>query len=659
MNRIITILLFCAAFLPHCARVASITGGPKDTLPPVVVRMAPTMNTKNFTGRSIVVEFDEYVALKEQQKEFYTSPGMKKIPTVTLRGRGFRIDIHDTLKQDQTYSLNFGSAVTDNHEGNPLNGFRYVFSTGSEIDSLVMSGYAEDAARGDSLSKTFAWFFDAELDSIPAFDSTIFHHQPEVVGRAENNGIFMTQNLKAKNYRVYAVKDENNNQMYDAGVDKIGFLDGTYNPSEMAPFNAVWDTTRNYVVAEPQLYFRMFTDARPARQRLIAPTRPRQNLVVLQFGAPWPRVDSLGFEGLAPERIIREYLKPTRDSIALWLDMSEGLPPLEDTLRGSITFWRPDSLGVPESVTQALKLGWRKSESREQIREREKRERDVAEGRTVEPEPNPFKVTYTQGELKPQEGIRLEFESPLVAVDLNAVTLSAGDTTHMEPIAFKMLSDTMALRKWRVEAEWEPGKRYRFFVPPGALRNAAGQLNDTIVQAYEIPAAARLATLAVDVVGKTPESEYIIQLTDEGGSRILDEVRHARTGRHTFHYVTPGKVRLKITEDVNANGEWNTGNLVARSQPERVEFYFEKGSDPAITVRAGWDETKTVDMNILFAPITIESVRERLAKQEEARLVKLREFLQRQREERARREAQGTGGQSAGSMIQGATGFSF
>lgn len=657
MKKIIAIALFCGAFLPHCARIASITGGPRDSLAPVVVRMSPTDNAANFDGKSVIIEFNEYVQLKDLQKEFYTSPAMKKIPTVVLRGRGIRIDISDTLKTDQTYSLNFGSSVADNNEGNPLNGLRYVFSTGTAVDSLVMSGYTEDASKGDSLSKTFVWFFDAALDSIPDYDSVIFHHKAEAVGRAQNNGIFMAQNLKAKDYRVYAVGDLNNNQLYDAGSDKIGFLDGTYNPAQMGAFKAAYDTTRQYVVAEPQLYFRMFTDARGARQRLNTPTRPRQNLVMLQFGAPFPRIDTLEFEGIAPESIIKEYLKPTRDSIALWFDMPDGT--LADTLKGRISFWMPDSTGVEKPVGRDIKLGWRKSESREQIRAREKREKDIAAGRTVEPEPNPFKVTLTQGELKPQQGLRMEFGYPLAEIDTAAVELTAGDTTRMAPLPHRLVRDTMELRKWRVEAEWTPGRRYRLYIPPGALRDAAGQRNDSIVQAYEIPAATRMATLNVDIVGKTPTSEYIIELTDEGGSTVLDAVNHARSGRHTFRYVTPGKVRLRITEDINANGVWNTGNLTLRSQPERVEFFFDKGGEPSFTVRAGWDETRTLDMNVIFAPITIESVRERLAREEEARLVKLREEWVRNREERRRREQQGVGGQSAGSMIQGAMGTSF
>ncbi len=647
------------AFLPHCARVAGITGGLKDSLPPVVVNMDPAFGTLNFDKKSIYVQFNEYVQLKDLQKEFYTSPEMKKMPLVTIRKRGFRIDIldFDSLMPDQTYALNFASAVADNNEGNLLNGFRYVFSTGDYIDSMVMSGYAEDAQKGDSVSKPFIFFFDAALDSIPAYDSVIFNNKPEAIGRAENNGIFIAQNLKPKDYRIYVVEDKNSNKQYDAGVDRVGFLDSIYNPARMSDFAAWYDTTRNYVVAEPQLYFRMFMDERPARQTLITPTRPLQHKIMLQFGAPWPQIERLTLDSIPPELIITEYLKPTRDSIALWLDVpSEQLP---DTIKGEIVYMRPDSLGVIGPYTQELKLGWKKSESNAEKREREKREREAEEGKEQEPLPNPFKITMPTGRINPDKGMTIEFEYPLSiwSNNLGGISLTTGDSTDMVQIPVNMVPDTVSVRKWHLQADWAPGMRYRLFIPPRTFIDVAGQTNDSITQAYETPVENTVGTVVVEVIGKTPESEYVVQRTDESGNRVLDEKRHVKTGTVRFGYVNPSEVRLKILEDIDGNGEWNTGNLVKRMQPERVEFYVEDPDKPSITVRAGWIENKKVDMNELFAPITIESVKDKLQREEAVRLEKLREAIIKAREERLRREREGTGGGSAMDFMQSATGL--
>ena len=135
---IVVLAFFSIGLLSRCASVAAPQGGPKDSLPPKVVAMTPAYGTTNFKGKRIYIEFDEYVQLKDQQKEFYTSPFMKKKPSVVLRGRGVQIDLQEDLDSNRTYALNFGSSVCDNNEAIPYTGLRYVFSTGDHIDSLVI-----------------------------------------------------------------------------------------------------------------------------------------------------------------------------------------------------------------------------------------------------------------------------------------------------------------------------------------------------------------------------------------------------------------------------------------------------------------------------------------------------------------------------------------
>lgn len=651
--RIAVATFFCTGIFANCARVGGITGGPKDTLPPLVVKMTPEARTLNFTAREVYIEFDEYVQLKDQYKEFFTSPWMKKMPEVKIKKKGVRIIVPDSLLPDQTYVFNFAGSVVDNHEGNPQNGLKYVFSTGGGIDSMVMSGYTVDAMKGDSVSKTFVWFFDAALDSIPAYDSVVFNNRPEAVARAENNGIFIAEHLKPKDYRLYAVQDNNSNGQYDAGVDKIGFMDSVYNPVRMQGFDAWFDTTRLYMTAQPQLYFRMFTDMRPARQNLQMPTRPLQHKVMMTFGAPWPQIDSLAFEGIDTAQMITEYLKPTHDSIALWFDVPQGRMP--DTLKGAIVYRRPDSTGVMGPHKQELKLSWKKSESREQQRERERLEKEIERAVAAGAEPpkvdNPFRYTLTQTELAPGRSIEIGFDYPLAAIDSAAVSLTHGDSTARRPVPMRMVRDTMAVRKWRIEARWEAGARYELVIPPRALRNIVGEMNDSISRRFEVPKADAVASVVVEVTGRTPESEYIVELTDEGGQTI-ETRRHVRTGKVEFTYVRPGNVRLKITEDANGNGEWNTGNLVNRSQPERTELFMDKPGEPSFEVRAGWVETRKIDMGVLFAPITMQSIWEKLEKEEEVRLKKLTEELAKRREQQRKEKEKGTGG-NAMDMMRG------
>ena len=159
-------------------RSGSPNGGPKDTLPPKILSLQPQDYTINFQGKDkkIYIDFNEYVQIKDQQKELYTSPAMKKKPTLTMRGRSLVVEIKDdSLLENTTYAIEFGSSIADNNEGNPLHGLRYVFSTGSEIDSMVMSGYTESSDKADSLGRTFIYFFEADSVEQPdKWDSTLF-----------------------------------------------------------------------------------------------------------------------------------------------------------------------------------------------------------------------------------------------------------------------------------------------------------------------------------------------------------------------------------------------------------------------------------------------------------------------------------------------------
>ena len=375
LGRAALAVFFCTAFLWRCATIMTPTGGPKDTLPPVITLMTPDNFTTNFKDRKIYIEFDEFVQIKDQQKEFFTSPQMKKKPTITLRGRGISVQLRDTLRENTTYALNFGSAICDNNEGNPLYSMRYVFSTGPEIDSMVLSGYTVDAYKADSVSKSFIYFYIA--DSVPEpkeYDSTLFNYKPQVIARAETNGIFLAQNLKPVPYRVYAFQDTNDNQMYEPSIDKVGFLDSLINPALMPDFSVWYDSLRHYVTADPQVFMRMFTDVAFKRQTLQQSERPARHKAMLYFGAAHPEVTGLRFDSIPAERVIWDPQTVGRDTVALWFDVPSASLP--DTIKGEITYFKHDTVNRLQEVTEPLKLAWRYIESKSEEKEREKLERE-------------------------------------------------------------------------------------------------------------------------------------------------------------------------------------------------------------------------------------------------------------------------------------------
>ena len=622
-------ILFAGAFFTRCASVGTPTGGPKDSLPPVIVGVAPADYSTHFKSDKILIEFDEYVKLKDLQKELYPSPAMKRKPVATLRGKAVQIQIKDdSLLPNTTYAVEFGSSVSDNNEGNPLHGLRYVFSTGDEIDSLMMSGYTEESEKADSLGRTFIYFFEA--DSVPApeeYDSVMFKYKPAKIARSQKNGIFVAQNLRPVPYRVYAFYDSNDNGAYEPSIDKVGFLEGTYNPAEMPPFAIWYDSVRRYVSADPQLYFRLFTDVSFRRQSLQEAKRTDRHKAMLYFSAARPDIRRIAFEGIGPEQIITESASRNRDTLALWFAAESDIMP--DTLRGEITYMRHDTLNVLREVTEPLELPWRRVETREQERERLREERAKAraeaEGRVWRSTaPSAFRMIdfAASAEVNPERDLPLEFATPLTRFDSAAVELLSwserGDTVR-ERATF--VPDSANVRKWRLRSRWTPERRYRLFIPADALADIAGEGNDSISAALTVADIEKFATLKVTVIPREAGAKYILQAVD-ANNRLLSEVRGAGEGVHTINYIPAGDMRLRIIEDVNGNGEWDAGNLVERRQSERAEFYKNERDEELFTTKTGWEFEITLDMGRIFAPVTMEQLIERLDKREAAREAK-------------------------------------
>ena len=627
----IAVVSLFGSVLCRCASIMTPEGGPRDTLPPVIVNMQPDNFTTNFTGTKIYIEFDEYVQLKDQNKEFFTSPAMKKKPTLSLRGKGVVVVLRDTLLENTTYALNFGSTIRDNNENNPLNAMRYVFSTGPEIDSMLCSGYTADGYKADSVSKSYIWFFPADsIPDTPGYDSTMYNLKPAVIARAENNGIFIAQNLKPIPYRVYAYQDKNDNQLYDAGSDLVGFVDGVWNPAEMPDFAIWYDSLRMYPTAEPQLYFRMFTDQTFRRQLLQSSERPQQHKVVLNFGAPYPQIDSIRFDSIPDERIIIDPQTRGRDTVALWFRMPAAEMP--DTLRGEIVYYRHDSIRQLERVTEKLKLPWRYIESKEEEKERlkEEKERERAEkaGEEYTPPKKPSNFKYkmpTSGEINPEKHLEVEFDFPIERLDSTAVQLLMTDASGVEtPQRFSFVQDTSNIRRWHINSRWVEGAKYRLHIPEGAITDIAGQLNDSISGNYTAMEASKYATVIVRVKPRNEGDEYVIQLTSASGS-VLQERRHVTGGEVQFNYVPAGEVRLRLVEDKNGNGEWDTGNVIEGRQPERTELYVNADGENTFATKANWEMELDVDMGEVFAPVTMESLIKMLDEREEQRLKKLEE----------------------------------
>jgi uncharacterized membrane protein YgcG len=328
---------------------------------------------------------------------------------------------------------------------------------------------------------------------------------------------------------------------------------------------------------------------------------------------------------------------------------------LPDTIKGEITYMKHDSINNLVEATDKLRLAWVYVESEEERRAREdqERERERAERageEWVEPEKeNTFKLNIpSSGEFNKDKALNLEFDYPLTKFDSAAITLTmtTEQITEPQPVDFHFIRDTLNSRKYRLDVKWEPNGKYELTMPAGVFENIARETNDTIKCSYTASDPSRYAIVNINVQSTRADMHYILQLTNVQG-KVLKEIRNATAGKYVMEYVAPGDVMLRVIEDGNGNGKWDSGDMVLMRQPERSEIYKNDEGVETITTKENWEFDLDVDMDQLFAPVTMESLVQMLNDREDERLKKLAEEEAKRRRENAGKQ-NGNQGSSSG-----------
>ncbi|MDM8177446.1 Ig-like domain-containing protein [Olivibacter sp. 47] len=222
-NYLILLILFVTLlFNTHCASIQQPMGGPKDSIPPKVLKETPINLSRNFKSKEIVIEFDEFVKLQNELKEISVTPDMDKIPIYKIKKKSLVITLPDTLEEKTTYTINFGKALGDYNEGNPLLNYSYVFATGDQIDSLNISGNVSNALTLEKEKEVTVMLIPTRQDSI------FGKRKANIFTLTDSAGNFKIHNLKEDTYRIYALKEKNNDRIFNGTDEEIGFLTDSF-----------------------------------------------------------------------------------------------------------------------------------------------------------------------------------------------------------------------------------------------------------------------------------------------------------------------------------------------------------------------------------------------------------------------------------------------
>ena len=506
--KVLFLILFTISILFNCAKRGTITGGDKDILPPKITSSSPKNFTTNFDKKTIKIYFDEYIKVKDIQKQLIISPPMNVAPTVLPQGTASKfisIKINDTLIPNTTYSFNFGQSITDFNEGNAYPQLKYVFSTGAFIDSLSIEGSIKDSYEKstDSFVNILLYEVDDKYN-----DSVIYKKTPRyITNTLDSLKTFKIENIKAGKYKLIALKEANNNYKFDSNKDKIGF----YNQTITIPDPSIYELE----LFKENLKFKTKKPVQASGNRVIVGYEgdaKNLNIYAKQRGTP------------IKTRITKF---PEKDSIQVWFT-----PMKNDSIHFDIEnldYKKGYVVKIKNQRQDTLKL-----------------------------------VSKNSGTLALNENFVLNATVPLDKFDVQKMNLTKTDSSNVD---FKTNYDDFN-QNLEILFTKEPDEKYVFKMLPKAVEDYLSRANDSLKFTFVTKNIADYGNLKINLQN-VKSFPVIIELTDSKGKILKTQYSEKNTSVE-FLLIEPQKYSMRVIYDTNKNKLRDTGNYLEKLQPEEV-----------------------------------------------------------------------------------------
>ena len=608
MIRKLKYLLFCFAMLlsaflvQRCANAVAPTGGPKDEIPPRVVETVPENHCTGFIGKKIEITFDEYITLENANQNVLISPPLSEKPDIKLHNKTVVIKFKETLASNITYTINFGTAIKDLHEGNQFKDYVYSFSTGDHIDTLAIAGKVLNASDKKPVEDAYVSLYAADRDNL---DSLPMITVPNYITKTDKDGNFKLAGLADKKYLVFALKDVNSNLYFDQPNEEVAFLDTLveasypWSPPKPQPVDTLLinDSTltmqadsilMDTVLVTPTDSLSMDSILTAETDSLVAPkdTIPQRafnqnslNLTLYMF----TEVDST--QMLLEKKLIEEGLlrfvfrHPAKNAVVMTHEMLPDTFNLVTMHSAEYdTVWWYFTPNVKDSLWVQVKQDTIINDStRYSLKFKEKNAKYK--------KPSMLKVTNNtiiQGGLKPDEDFILKFSEPIVEYRMKDSALFKRDTlVSYGGLDFER-ADEYGL-KYRLKYPIAADTNYHIEIPDSVFFGIRGRTHEAIKADFHIVKDDEYGNIYITVVPPESLKQVVVQLTDENGkvlkTQIIDKKQEVM-----FEHLAPAKYKLRAILDADGNGKWSTGNYHRRTLPETVIEYKD-----SLELRAGWD----------------------------------------------------------------------
>ncbi len=521
----ILLLLSFSFLLSSCARKGRPQGGPKDEDAPILVLAKPAYESLNFKDDNIRIYFDEYIVLKDLNKQLIVSPPFKNDPLITPQGtpsKYINIKILDSLRENTTYTFNFGNAVQDNNENNPLENFKYIFSTGDFIDSLRIAGSIKDITIKEPKKNYSVLLY--KIDSTYT-DSIVYKNKPDYVTRTYDSINYKFTNIAEGKYFLMAVDEESPDYKFNPRTDKIGFFKDTlYLPKDS-------------IKKKPMILFKEIQPYIFKRGKEVTKGK-------IQFGftGKQENIEIKLTSKVPSDFVYRTSFEKDKDTINYWYYSKEKLDSLNfiisektsiDTATVSLRKKKMDSLSVSSNVKSVLHLN---------------------------------------------DTLILSTNNPIINVDKTKFSLeNLTDSTDVD-YELKTISNT----ELAVLFEKKMKRSYRLTALPKAIEDIfkVGS-KDTLDYKFNTKDTEDYGSIILSV-DKQVKAPVIIELLKD--NKVFKKKILNSSGKIEFNLLVPDTYMIRAIIDDNGNGIWDTGKYLEKRQPESIIYY----PDELPELRANW-----------------------------------------------------------------------
>jgi len=528
-----------------CAKQVAITGGPKDTTPPVMVESVPVNGSVNFNENAIYIKFDEYIKLNNLNQKLVISPPIEDEPDVTIKGKGIKISLNpDILEPNTTYSLNFNDAIADNNENNALNSFVYAFSTGETIDSLSFSGHVLDAFTREPITDAWVILHDVFIDSV------IKTYNPGYLTKVDEEGKFFIPFVKENDYKIFGLVDNNYNYMFDIPEEGIAFMDTVFRPGveSVELIDTAGNTNLSFNNYPNDIELLIFNENKQA-QFIIESKRFKPDYFEFVFNSTQYEEYSVSIPQ-DNEAII--YAKHNPDTVKIWLQNKDAI--IADSIAIFVYFTDP-------VYTDTLRT-------------------DTLVFRKPETELKDSLIQISVNKIKePHKPLLLHLNVPVDAINSDLISLELKSDSTFINTDFTIKKDSLNPLLLNIEAKILEKSDYRIIISDAFLETNYGLSN--LIDTLNFSSSSTLEYGNLKLSFENESANFIVQILS--GDKVTSEVT-TMNGIADFHFLKPAKYHIRAILDVNNNGRWDTGDYDIHLQPEQVFYYPQE-----YEIRSNWN----------------------------------------------------------------------